>query len=441
MTKKLTWDHKIKILSSTEVANPSYPKSDDPYAVENIFDFGIDEKDADKTYGVIHLVPGTDVERIVHESADFTQLTANALVSMYRDGLYHSSPRERMVYQYNPIPGTYLAMYRVFNNSFSEYSLCAILSIGTPEEIERAILKVITSMVLDMTKTLHKEKEERLSDNTQLFDRIFLEGDLKKSIVGDVGRFLDNKKVYDDLGIPWKRGYIFEGPPGNGKTLLLRSIINAFGLEATDMTECIRQGRLVLGKDEAHADYTSRDRGAIISIQYEARSLSEDIMPHVYYIEDLEKIVSHQSRDDSAVITLSNLLNELDGVSQLSAGTLVIATTNYMKDFAEAITGRPGRFDRIFQFPLPSSEQKSAFFKYLKFTVLDANGIDVTEGFVEELKGYSMAFAEEFVKSCKMECHSKDISLEVAEDVMARIHRHNELHRKITNKVGFSSAG
>ena len=49
-------------------------------------------------------------------------------------------------------------------------------------------------------------------------------------LTADVRRFFDRQAWYMDLGIPYRRGYLFTGPPGNGKTttvLILAGIFQA----------------------------------------------------------------------------------------------------------------------------------------------------------------------------------------------------------------------
>lgn len=57
------------------------------------------------------------------------------------------------------------------------------------------------------------------------WDDVILDEDFKKRLRSDYGEFLKSKKTYHRLGIPWKRGLIFLGPPGNGKTSALKAIM------------------------------------------------------------------------------------------------------------------------------------------------------------------------------------------------------------------------
>lgn len=60
------------------------------------------------------------------------------------------------------------------------------------------------------------------------FTNVFLEKDLKSSILGNITNFIDSKEKYTKFGIPYKKGFIFYGKPGCGKTSTIYAIANEF---------------------------------------------------------------------------------------------------------------------------------------------------------------------------------------------------------------------
>ena len=60
------------------------------------------------------------------------------------------------------------------------------------------------------------------SIQTSLWENVIQDASMKKDLVNVVQRFLDLRDRYKKLGVPWKRGVIFHGPPGNGKTISIK---------------------------------------------------------------------------------------------------------------------------------------------------------------------------------------------------------------------------
>ena len=54
---------------------------------------------------------------------------------------------------------------------------------------------------------------------------VILDENMKKSLTSITKKFFDSEDVYRDLGVPWRRGIIFHGPAGNGKTISQYSTI------------------------------------------------------------------------------------------------------------------------------------------------------------------------------------------------------------------------
>lgn len=58
------------------------------------------------------------------------------------------------------------------------------------------------------------------------WDAVIMDEDMKKSIIDDHLSFFDSSDTYRRLQVPWKRGIIYHGPPGNGKTISIKAMMN-----------------------------------------------------------------------------------------------------------------------------------------------------------------------------------------------------------------------
>lgn len=160
-------------------------------------------------------------------------------------------------------------------------------------------------------------------DNT--WEDLFLPEDIKGQIRGLVENFLASQEFYEENRIPWKRGFLLYGKPGNGKTSIIRTIMSMYPFKPVTV---------VAGANEEAVR--------------EAFAYAEEQSPALLYFEDLDSLLE-KSLDPSS------FLNLMDGISAKN-GLLVIATANEVKKLKANITDRPSRFDRKFEIPLPNAE-------------------------------------------------------------------------------------
>ncbi|MGH9959852.1 MAG: AAA family ATPase, partial [Pyrinomonadaceae bacterium] len=71
-----------------------------------------------------------------------------------------------------------------------------------------------------------KSKELYEAIKIATFDNLILRDSLKNDIQADFEQFMASREVYERYRLPWKRGVLFIGPPGNGKTHTLKALVN-----------------------------------------------------------------------------------------------------------------------------------------------------------------------------------------------------------------------
>lgn len=163
---------------------------------------------------------------------------------------------------------------------------------------------------------------------------------------GDTARILDDVKLfqesaswYNQRGIPYRRGYLLHGEPGNGKSSLVIAIaselqcdICMLNLNAKDMTD---------------------ERLLSVLANVPAKS--------VVLIEDIDCVFNARARcDGKDALTFSGLLNAIDGV-MASEGRILFVTTNHIEKLDPALI-RPGRIDLTIGLRNASSEQMGQLF-------------------------------------------------------------------------------
>ncbi len=229
-------------------------------------------------------------------------------------------------------------------------------------------------------------KSQRLFEAVQgtRLDSLVLRGDLAADIARDCEQFFSSRGLYERYRIPWKRGVLLLGPPGNGKTHCVKGLINALAQPC-------------LYVQSFNAQY-STDQANIDAVFSRARRTA----PCVLVLEDLDSLLNDDNR--------SFFLNELDGFES-NQGILTIATTNYPERLDPAIVDRPSRFDLKYTFDLPQSAERREYLSRWNAglsTELHLSADELAD-LAERCDGFSFAYLKELCVSSLMRWfHERD---------------------------------
>jgi ATPase family associated with various cellular activities (AAA)/BCS1 N terminal len=167
---------------------------------------------------------------------------------------------------------------------------------------------------------------ERLDDlPPRTLDSVMLPAGQIERITGDVGRWLAAEDTYARRSVPWHRGHLYEGPPGTGKTSVARAVASHFGMDVwyLPLADLRKDGDLL-------------------------RVVGRVTPRSMLLLEDIDVFHAATVRDDQAEVTLSGLLNTLDGIGT-PHGLLCVMTTN-TPDVLDVALARPGRADLVEHF-------------------------------------------------------------------------------------------
>jgi hypothetical protein len=216
------------------------------------------------------------------------------------------------------------------------------------------------------------------------WDDLFLPNDIKTEIKNIVENFLASKDFYLENKIPWKRGILLFGEPGNGKTSIIRTIMSMYNFKPVTIVP-----------------------GASDDAVRDAFSYAEEQSPSLLYFEDLDSLLEK--------IDISSFLNLMDGISTKN-GLLVIATANEIKKLKANITDRPSRFDRKFEIPLPNQEMAYIYLKRWFGNLITAKKCREIAKLSEKYK-FSYGYLKELYISSMFEALSNNRKVPTEKDV------------------------
>uniref|UniRef100_A0A6N2LKP1 AAA+ ATPase domain-containing protein n=1 Tax=Salix viminalis TaxID=40686 RepID=A0A6N2LKP1_SALVM len=207
--------------------------------------------------------------------------------------------------------------------------------------------------ILDKRETLNiytYDNEDSMWESTVFkhpatFETLAMEPDQKKFITEDLDLFVQRKEYFRSVGRAWKRGYLFYGPPGTGKSTLVAAIANYLRFNIYDL-----QLQGVRNDSQLRRILTSTTNRSILLIEdidcstkySRPRNQKEDGKDDSDDDDDdqLDKKISFDPG-----VTLSGLLNFIDGLwSSCGDERIIIFTTNYKEKLDPALL-RPGRMD------------------------------------------------------------------------------------------------
>lgn len=168
------------------------------------------------------------------------------------------------------------------------------------------------------------------------FDTLAIDEDMKRMIVNDLDRFVRRREYYKNVGKAWKRGYLLYGPPGTGKSSLIAAMANylkfdVYDLELTALRSNSDLRRVLVGTAN-RSILVVEDIDCSTSIELKNREEQEDQLGKG----------AHQQQPQ---VTLSGLLNFIDGLwSSCGDERIIIFTTNHKEKLDPALM-RPGRMD------------------------------------------------------------------------------------------------
>lgn len=205
-------------------------------------------------------------------------------------------------------------------------------------------------------------------------DAIILPGQTLDMLERNVFDFFQQRKELRRLGLSLRKGLLFHGPPGTGKT----HCINYLASRLTGHTTLL----ITAGQ---------------ICFLGEYMALARLLQPSIVVMEDADLIARERTsmHGPGEEVLLNRLLNEMDGLQE-DAEILFILTTNRPDELEPALAARPGRIDQAIEFPLPDAGSRGRLVDLyghrLEF------GEEIRNEAIRRTEGMSAAFIKELMR-------------------------------------------
>lgn len=214
---------------------------------------------------------------------------------------------------------------------------------------------------------------------------------------------LHQPTLFSDFGVTPPRGILLHGPPGTGKTMLLRAVA-----AETNAHVLTINGPSIVSK------YLGETESALREIFNEARKYQ----PAIIFIDEIDSLAPSRASDDSGEVesrVVATLLTLMDGVGD-SGRLVVVAATNRPNSIDSALR-RPGRFDQEVEIGIPDVEARNDILK-LQFQKMKRHTLSEEDIFniASRTHGYVGADLVALCRECVMKTIQRGLKASVPQN-------------------------
>ncbi|MEP9391805.1 AAA family ATPase [Gordonia sp. VNK1] len=205
---------------------------------------------------------------------------------------------------------------------------------------------------------------------------------------------LEHPDTFTRLGVQPPRGVLLFGPPGCGKTFVVRALAASGRLSVHTVKGAELMDKWVGSSERAVRDLFSRAR---------------ESAPSLIFLDEIDALAPRRGQSSDSGVSdrvVAALLTELDGVEPLT-DVVVLGATN-RPDLIDPALLRPGRLERLVFVPPPDAAARADILRTSGRNVPLADDIDL-DHLATDLDGYSAADCSALLREAALSAMRRNI--------------------------------
>ncbi|WP_278313853.1 AAA family ATPase [Lolliginicoccus levis] len=257
---------------------------------------------------------------------------------------------------------------------------------------------------LEIIRPLSRSGTEEISVGGITLEDVGDMVETKQALTESVLWPLRHPDTFARLGVQPPRGVLLYGPPGCGKTFVVRALASSGQLSVHTVKGSELMDKWVGSSEKAVRDLFQRARNTA---------------PSLVFIDEIDAMVPRRGQSSDSGVSdkvVAALLTELDGAEPLR-DVIVLGATNRPELIDPAVL-RPGRLERLVFVPPPDAEARTAILRAAGASIPLAEDVRLDE-LADQLDGYSAADCAALLREAALAAMRRtvDATVVTADDV------------------------
>ncbi len=262
---------------------------------------------------------------------------------------------------------------------------------------------------ISVIRPLSRSGTEELSLGSITLDDVGDMEEVRQALTETVLWPLQHRDSFERLGVQPPRGVLLYGPPGCGKTFVVRALASSGRLTVHMVKGAELMDKWVGSSEKAVRDLFRKAR---------------DSAPSLVFLDEIDALAPRRGQSGDSGVgdrVVAALLTELDGAEPL--GDVVILGATNRPELIDPALLRPGRLERLVFVPPPDAAARADILRAAGRDVPLAADVDLAQ-LAADLDGYSAADCAALLRESALTAMRRDIdAAEVTADDVARARR------------------